>query len=376
MRIVVDARLYGPKTAKGLGRYLEQLLLGLKEQDQTNDYVILLSTENFNEFTEAPRFKKVLAPWRWYSLAEQFYLPRLIKKLKPDLVHFPHFNVPLFYRGKFIVTIHDVLLRRHHSRRASTLGPLKFWLKKQLYLWVIGSAIRRARQIITVSQFTKQEILHFYHVPESKISVVYEGLTKLEKTGEISADKEALLRYNISKPYLLYVGNAYPHKNLDFLLRAWPKISQFFSGQLVLVGHEDYFYQQLKNLATELDLGSSILFLGYVPDVDLAALYRLAKLYVFPSLYEGFGLPLLEAMNYGLPIVASDIPCLREIAGTAAEYFDPNDQNDLVEKFKNLLVNQDRQNELRQAGQKQCQKYRWPETVAEHLKIYHDFSQK
>lgn len=376
MRIVIDARLYGPKTAKGLGRYLEQLLLGLKEQDQINDYVVLLSAENFDEFTATPRFKKVLAPWRWYSLAEQFYLPRLIKKLKPDLVHFPHFNVPLWYRGKFIVTIHDVLLRRHHSRRASTLGPLKFWLKKQLYLWVIGSAIHRAQKIITVSEFTKQEILHFYPVSASKISVIYEGLTKLEKTGENLADKEALLRYNITKPYLLYVGNAYPHKNLDFLLRAWPKIGQFFSGRLVLVGREDYFYQQLKNLVTKLGLGHSVVFLGYVPDADLAALYRSAELYVFPSLYEGFGLPLLEAMNYGLPIVASDTPCLKEIAGGAAEYFNPQAPDDLVEKIKNLLANQDRQNQFRQKGQAQCQKYRWPETVAEHLKIYHDFSQK
>jgi len=373
MRIVIDARLYGPHVAKGLGRYVQQVVDGLLEIDSENEYVVLLRQDNWDDCPERPNLKKVLAPWRWYSIAEQLYLSRLLKKLKPDLVHFPHFNVPLFYRGPFVVTIHDLILRRHHSRRASTHGWLVFWLKKRLYLRVIASGIKRAKNIITISEFTKNEIIHFYPRAKNKIVVIYEGLTDTRPfLTPKSDDNNALVRYNIVKPYLLYVGNVYPHKNLEKLLDAYQVLQSKWSGQLILVGQKDYFYDRLEKLAAKKGFKDKVLCLGYVPDDDLAALYRQAALYVFPSLYEGFGLPPLEAMAQNLPVICSDIPCLREICGPAAEYFKPTDANDMANKILNLLSNQNRQTELRQLGLEQIKKYNWQKTVVEHLKIYQE----
>ncbi len=383
MRILIDARMYGPKGAKGLGRYIQQIIKGLKAQDKENEYIILLTKDNWlarnasrneaggDEFEEANNFKKVLAPWRWYTLAEQLYLPRLIKKFQPDLVHFPHFNVPIFYRGDFILTIHDLLLRKFHSRRASTLGPIKFWLKKRFYLLVIGAAIRRAKKIIAVSNFTKKEILKYYpRIRPEKIEVIYEGITKLNQS-DIQDDKEVLLRYNIREPFLLYVGNAYPHKNLEKLLLAFKKL-EGWKGQLVLVGKKDYFYQRLEGQVQAIGLNTnSVLFLGYIPDQDLASLYHSASLYIFPSLYEGFGLPPLEAMSYGLPVVASEVECLKEVCGLAGEYFNPEEVEEMVKKIKFVLNNKTRQEELRQLGFKQIKKYNWDDTVKKHLAIYH-----
>jgi len=373
MKILIDARMYGPRSSKGLGRYIQQIVEGLKREDHVNDYIVLLTKDNWDEFSETPRFKKVLAPWRWYTLAEQFNLPKLIKSYNPDLVHFPHFNVPLLYRGRFIVTIHDVLLRVHHSRRSSTLGLIKFWLKKCLYLWVIKSAILRAEKIIAVSNFTKNEILKYYRVAPEKIEVVLEGFTNLGQNLEQNFDdKEILLRYNITKPFLLYVGNVYPHKNLENLLYAFKELVKDWDGQLVLAGKKDYFYERLEGLAQGIGLDKEkVLFLDYVSDQDLASLYRLARLYVFPSLYEGFGLPPLEAMSQGLPTVVSDIPCLKEICGSASEYFDPKDVSSITKKIGSLLNNQPRQAELKKLGLEQIKKYNWDEAVKKHFNIYH-----
>ena len=371
MKILIDARMYGPKIAKGLGRYIQQIIDGLKEQDDKNDYVILLSKENWDEFEETDRFKKVLAPWRWYTFAEQIYLPKLIRKYKPDLVHFPHFNIPIFFRGKFIITIHDLILRKFPSRRGSTLNPIFYFIRSLGYRLAVYLAIRRAKRIITVSEFSKKEILNYYKINSEKVKVIHNGLTKLPNfDGEKSNDKEVLLRYNIDKQFLLYVGNVYPHKNLEKLLEAFKNLSGQ-PVQLVLVGKKDYFYNRLAKVAKSLGLNTnSVLFLDYVSDDDLAVLYRQAALYVFPSLYEGFGLPPLEAMQYSLPVVVSDVESLREVCGQAAEYFDPKSSADIAEKIKFVLNNQSRQEELRQLGKEQIKKFSWRDSVAEHLNIY------
>lgn len=370
MRILIDARMYGPKIAKGLGRYIQQIIKGLKQQDLENEYVVLLTKDNWDEFEETERFKKILAPWRWYTLAEQIYLPGLIKKQKPDLVHFPHFNAPIFYRGPFVLTIHDLLLRRYSSRRASTLGIFKYWFKNLSYRVVVYLAIKRAKKIIAVSNFTKKEILKYYKINPNKVEIVYEGVTRVDaKNRKNSDDKGALLRYNITEPFLLYVGNAFPHKNLEKLLEAF-KLKEG-SEQLVLVGKKDYFYYRLEDYADKLGLNTnSVLFLGYVPDEDLASLYYSASLYVFPSLYEGFGLPPLEAMSCGLPVAASNAEGIREICGSACEYFDPENIKDIIAKIKFVLANSNQRDNLRKSGFEQIKKYNWEEAAKRHLEIY------
>ena len=175
MRIGIDARFYGPSSGKGIGRYTQQLIANLEKIDYQNEYFIFLRKENFDLYLpQNKRFHKILANYKWYSFKEQVYFPFKLYKLKLDLVHFLHFNIPLLYFRKFIVTIHD-LIHQKSSQESSTLPLFVFFLKKMAYFVVIKSAIKRSKKIITVSYFSKEEIVKYYSVKPNKIFVTYES---------------------------------------------------------------------------------------------------------------------------------------------------------------------------------------------------------
>ncbi len=354
MRIGIDARFYGPEKQKGLGRYVQELVRGLEEIDTDYQFVIFLRRENWNDYIPRNNFVKVLADYRWYTLAEQIFFPFLIWRKKIDLMHFPHFNIPVFCPVDFVVTIHDLLLNHFPTRRASTLGPVSYWIKNKGYHFVIGTAIKKAKKIIAVSEYTKKDILDNFKVSAGKIEVIYEGVSIVKK----DMNPYVLEKYGIVKPYLLYVGNAYPHKNLERLISAFNELEKL---QLVLVGQLDYFYKRLKKT-------DNVIFTDFVSDRDLSGLYQSASLYVFPSLYEGFGLPPLEAMACGLPVVSSNASCLPEVLGKAAVYFDPENVADMIDKIK-LVLNNERK-ELISAGYEQVKKYSWQEMIKQIFNIY------
>lgn len=175
MRIGIDARFYGPEYGKGIGRYTQKLIKNLEKVDQDNQYFIFLRKENFNNYCpQNKNFSKILADYQWYSLAEQIFFPWQLYKLKLDLVHFLHFNVPLFYFKKFVVTIHD-LIHEQSSFQGSNLSAFQFFLKKKAYKLVIKNAIQRSEKIITVSNFSQKEIVKRYNIDSNKVSVIYEA---------------------------------------------------------------------------------------------------------------------------------------------------------------------------------------------------------
>lgn len=367
MRIGIDARFFG-SACKGLGRYTEKLIENLEKSDTHNQYFIFLSREGFAEYQpQAENFQPVLADYRWYSLEEQLKMPGLLNKYQLDLVHFPHFNVPLFYRKKFVVTIHDLILLHFPTLRGTTLDPFFYWFKFLMYKIVIRCAIKRSKKIIAVSEFTKKDILDNYSVASQKISVTYEACDDFcnfmpEKEGQI------LKKYAIIKPYLLYVGNAYPHKNLEKLILAFNELRKDMPDiRLVLVGKEDYFFQKLKQIIAEKKQGAGIIFTGFISDAELDVFYKNALVYVFPSLYEGFGLPPLEAMAKGVPVASSDHPCMREILGESAFYFDAQDERIMAEKLAEIINNPELREKLIQKGYAQIKKYSW-QTMAEKTK--------
>ena len=374
MKIGIDARLYGPKQG-GLGRYLQQLLSGLEETDQNSDYVIFLRAENFEEYQpKNPRFKKVLANIPWYGWSEQFLLPNILKKEKLDFVHFPHWNIPFFYSGKFIVTIHDLILYHYPTRKASTLGPITYFLKNLAYKFILRHAIKKSSQIITPSEFTKQDIVNTLHIPKEKITVTYLAPTDLGIKYQVSSIKyeneNILTKHNIIKPYLLYVGVAYPHKNLERLVRAWKMFEEKNNDfNLVLVGKKNYFYDQITD-SKEFKKCKNIIFTDFVPDNELVFLYQNAKAYVFPSLYEGFGLPPLEAMQYNIPVISSNTTCLPEILGNSAFYFNPQNEHDICSKISIILTDEEKHRELINNIPKTLAKYSQINTSKNTLLVY------
>ncbi len=408
MKIGLDARFYN--SAGGLGRYSQQLTNYLAKTDMTNHHVVFLSDANIHEFeTNNANFKKIKANARWYTLKEQFVMPWKIWRARVDLMHFFHWNVPLLYRGRFIVTIHDLILLKYPSQKATTLSPLFFAIKYWAYKKVLRHAIYRSMKIIVPSEFVKKDILANFHVPTEKVVVIYEGagMTEechcdpalageaipFEKNHEI-ASLPSVARNDVpKKPYLLYVGVAYPHKNLEGLIRAFKIFREKYSKDyhLVLVGQENYFYRRLRrhyeeererrrsnpdddgiatprrNVGTRDD---NIIFTGFVPDAQIPAIYQNASLYVFPSFCEGFGLPALEAMNYGLPVLAANNSCLPEILGKAALYFDPYHHQEMADKMWQLLSDDKLREKMKQLGFEQAKKYSWEKTAQQTLQIY------
>lgn len=370
MKIGLDARLYGTISG-GIGRYLQQLIVNLENIDHQNQYIIFIGKKNYDEYEPKNKnFQKVLADIPWYSLAEQRLMPRLIAEHQTDLMHFPHFNAPYFYQGNFVVTIHDLILMNFSSERATTLGPLKFKAKYLGYRAVINKAAKNARKIITPSAFTKSEILAKFNIEPKKIAVIYEGLTPLLSRADEIDDKKVLLRYNITKPYFFYVGNAYPHKNLEGLILVFKKFLEKHDYQLVLAGKKDYFYHRLAEQVQRENLSPHVILTDFVPDKELSALYSKAFAYIFPSLYEGFGLPPLEAMAAGVPVVSSGIPCLKEVLGGAPLYFKANNQEDCLKKMLDLAGDQELRDELIKRGAEQVKKYSWEKMARETLGIY------
>ncbi|MBU1146305.1 glycosyltransferase family 4 protein [Patescibacteria group bacterium] len=368
MRIGIDARFFGP-VGKGLGRYVERLVENLEKLDKENEYRIFLRKENWDYYTpKVSNFKKVLADYPWYSLKEQIMMPLLIRREKLDLVHFPHFNIPIFCPTKFVATIHDLILLQFPTPRATTLGPLLYKIKYFGYRIVIGLGLRRAKRVITVSECTKKELGKFFKVNPEKIEVTYEACDGVEYGQLKIPERKNLAKFGITKPYLLYVGNAYPHKNLEGLLKIFPKLN--LDCQLVLVGKEDYFYKRMKGEIWETEISKNIVFTEFVSEATLADLYRNARVYVFPSFVEGFGLPGLEAMSYGLPVVASNSSCLPEIYGEAAVYFDPKDEKDMIEKIRFVWADGATREKLINLGLEQVKKYSWESLAEKTLRIY------
>ncbi|MCW1888150.1 MAG: glycosyltransferase family 4 protein [Candidatus Moranbacteria bacterium] len=373
MRIGIDARFYG-SVGKGLGRYTERLVSELEKIDQTNTYFIFLCQENYEEYQpKNSNFHKVLTRSRWYSFSEQLVFPWVLLGKRLDLVHFPHFNVPLLYRKSFVMTLHDLILFHYPTEKASTKSAVFYWMKFLLYRLVLDSALKRSRRVITVSDFTKEDIIKNYPFVRKKICVTKEAAEIFCYWQNREATKGILKRLGLwqqglPQSYFLYVGNAYPHKNLSFLL----SVAECFPEQkFVFVGREDFFYKRLKDEAEEKRL-QNILFAGYVTDADLGVLYRYATLYIFPSLYEGFGLPPLEAMQYGTPVLSSDRGSLPEILGDAAYFFNPEEREGLRKSIENLLNNEALRIQYKTRGFTQAAGYSWQKmaevTLAEYDK--------
>lgn len=376
MRIGIDCRMYGPRHT-GSGRYIKNLVKRLV-LNQGNQYFLFASKKEAREIKKdcqlTERVKVVGVDIAHYSLKEQLLLPVYLYCQKLDLVHFPQFNVPILYFGRFVVTIHDLIKHSSKGPETTTRSPWIYWLKYLAYRLVFGWTVKRAAKIIVPSHFVKNELTKVYGLSADKVVVTYEGVDdklSVKKAKQKVSPQEVLEKYQIKKPYLLYVGNVYPHKNVKRLIEATKLLASRQSPiTLVIVCARSVFWERLKNEVERLGAGNLVNLVGFVSDQELAALYWQAQAFVFPTLAEGFGLPGLEAMAQGVPVAASDIPVLREIYKGAACFFDPNDTGDMAKKIKELLVDNKLKMKLIRRGKALVGEYSWDKMAKETLEVY------
>lgn len=374
MRIGIDARFFGPRE-KGLGIYVQKLIEGLEKKSNgtSHQFFVFLSKKRFNDVEfKNKNFHKVLADFPWYGWREQLFYPFFLNKYKLDLMHFCHFNVPLLYPRKFIVTIHDLILFHFPTFKNSTLSRIYYLIKLFSYRIAINLAVRRAIYVIAISEFTKKDLIKTLKIPEKKVMVIYQGCNLLDFKNNIFP-KTILKKYGIISPYLLYVGNAYPHKNLDKLIKAF----SFFNQEnpdtyLVLAGGDDYFYQQLKSKIKKESI-KKVILTGFIEQADLGVVFKEAELFVYPSLYEGFGFPPLEALNYGKNVACSQKTSMPEILEDSVEYFDPEDLDSMINCLKKVYKKRKNLNESPKRLEI-IRKFNWDKTTQKTLNIYNSVS--
>ena len=349
MKIAVDARMIN---MSGIGTYIQNLM-------KNDCYNIALGNEqdikSVNNKVDVINFDSPI-----YGIKEQLKFPyRKLRKLKPDVLHVPQYNIPIFYRGKMLVTIHDtthlVLPEFLPNKFAKYYAKFMMWL-----------AIKKSSKILTVSENTKKDLIRIFKVKSEKIEVILNGV------GEefVKKDKEKLKylydKFGIpkDKKILMYVGNLKPHKNLERLLEAYSKTDNMNETCLLLVGKAFEKYNVLEDKEKQLKIEKNVIHTGIVLNEELVDLYNLADLFIFPSLYEGFGLPILEALSCGTPVICSNTSSMPEVGGNFVDYFNPYSIDETTKKIEDNLGKKLNYEEVK----KYTQQFNWTEKSKRFIK--------
>jgi alpha-1,3-rhamnosyl/mannosyltransferase len=365
-RICIDAR----KLADfGIGTYIRNLLRSLAEIDRVNHYWVLVGRDgrsfvdrlgtNFHSFVESSTV---------YSVRELATVSWALRRLRPDVYHATHYVLPAYLPCPAVVTIHDII---------HLLYPQ--FLKNRLALLyarvMIGRSLRLGRRIVTVSESTRDDLQDFFGVDGRAIRVVYNGVDDVFRRALAADELEAKLQgFRLRRPYLLFVGNPKPHKNVENLIRAYARALQLAPGDVTLacVGDRDGESARLRYLCRSLGVAERVAFLGHVADDDLPALYQGALAFLYPSLYEGFGLPVVEAMASGVPVITSSSSALREVAQGSADLVNPHDVEDIAKAIAHCVASPEHREELRAKGAARSADFDWRTTAERTLEIYRE----
>lgn len=363
-KIVIDARIISTTT----GRYVERLVEYLQDVDKKNKYLVLVKKKDLNYWkSKHENFTVIEADFQEFRFSEQIGFLRFLNTLNADLVHFTMPHHPILYRKPFVTTIHDLTMFSPMATPGSTVkSSLSYKLKLPVYSYVFKRSVRRAKHVITPSKNTKVELIKkVSRLDPEKVTITYESADK------ISANAEPIEKLE-GKDFLFFVGRAWPYKNIKTLIDGYTIAKKEHPElQLALAGKKESFYDELKAYA-ENKGSKDVHFLGFVNKGELRWLYENTTAYVFPSFAEGFGLPGLEAMKQGTPVLSSNYTCLPEIYGEGALYFDPTNPGQLAGLVSKLITHPDLRKQLIKDGEKQTEKYSWAKMAKQTHRIYMD----
>jgi glycosyltransferase involved in cell wall biosynthesis len=364
VRIAIDARKLHDY---GIGTYVRNLVHWLSRLDDDWTYLLICHPDDVEQLRAlGPRFQPVAERAGNYSLREQLSVPLALMRNRVDLFHAPHYVVSPLTRCPFVVTIHDCI----HLRFPQYLpNQMAYHYARTM----LRSSARRSRRVLTVSQASKQDIVQLLQVPEAKVEVIPNALDERLATPPTPEDIARVReRYQLQAPFILYTGNIKPHKNVDRLIEAYAVLRRrgVTEAKLLIIGDDISKYPNLRRLVHRHQIHPHVRFLGFVSDDMLAILYRLATVFVFPSLYEGFGLPPLEAMAAGTPVITSNVSSLPEVVGDAAILIDPLDVDALAGAMARVIGDPSLRASLVARGHERVKAFSWERSVTRIRDVY------
>ncbi len=373
-KVLIDARMYGLEHA-GIGRYVMSLLMEIKKLPKTNKitFQLIVNDSRLKEIKKdlGDFYQYIPSKTKHYSIFEQIELPLLIKKANPDLVHFPHFNAPLFCPKPYVVTIHDLIKHYFKGKETTTKHPLLYWPKYFGYRFLSQLIIKNSKSIIVPTNWWKKKLSKDLKISKNKIFVTWEGVGKaFLKILETKNNKSVLKKFQLEKNhYFVYTGSVYPHKNVPRLIEAVIKMKNK-EINLAIVCSRNVFTKRLENIVKQNKAGSKIKFLGFVPDSELKIIYKNSLGLVQPSLMEGFGLTGLEAMACDCPVLSSNASCLPEVYGNAAYYFDPKKLDQIKSSLEKITNSLNLRKHLIKKGRERLGKFSWKQTALQTVNVY------
>ena len=377
MKIAIDIRRM---TEFGVGTYTRNIVRALGRLDLINEYFLIGSPETVAEIGPLPgNFQTVPFVERETTVKGHFNFRRTLKSLACDLAHIPHlFWLPRALPCPYVMTVHDLLEHMYLARGQSSLRrSLRFSLTRR--------ALKGAARIFAVSRFTQSEIEKLFGIPASRIEVAYNAIDERFLHGHASeADRQVLAeRYLVTHPFLLYAGRIGPHKNVVRIIEAFSalkaeleKADRFPDLKLIIIGDELSKHPDLRRTVIRSGVQNDVRFMGFVPIEVLRIFYDAAKIFVFPSLYEGFGLPPLEAMAHGTPVVTSNSSSLPEVVGNAAVLVNPENVFEIMRALQRVLLDQPLRDKLKLRGYEQAKKFSWDLSARQILQVYQEIGEK
>jgi glycosyltransferase involved in cell wall biosynthesis len=377
VKVAIDIRRM---TEFGIGTYIRNVVRTLARLDLDSKYFLIGSPAKVAECGSLPpNFQSVELMGRDDSLKGNLEFRAIVRRLQCDVVHIPHlFWIPRGLGCPYVLTVHDLLEHMYGSRHASTL-------RRSLHFYLTRRVLRKAARIIAVSQFTKSEIEKLLAIPDNRIEVVYNAIDERFLHGHASAaDRELIAqRYLVNYPFILYAGAIRPHKNVvriieafsalkSELLKETEKEQQFLDLKLIIIGDDLSSHPRVRRTVVRSGVQNDVRFLGFVPIDVLRIFYDVAKVFVFPSLYEGFGLPPLEAMAHGTPVVTSNTSSLPEVAGNAALLVNPENVFEIRRGLQRVLLDATLRERMKKLGYEQAQRFSWTTSVSRILEIYRE----
>lgn len=356
-RIVIDARESGTTT----GRYIDKLVEHLHKLKPSEEIVVLTKPYRLNYIRQiAPNFQAIPCPYKEFTFAEQMGFARQLYKLKASLVHFNAPQQPIFYLRKTVTTVHDLTTLRFNN-------PGKFWpvykFKQLVYRFVIQIVAKKSKDILTPSKFVRGDLIDFSNISPKKVTVTYEAADKI-------TEQARPVQSLAGKKFITYAGRPLPHKNLRRLINAFDVLQKNDPDlHLVLIGKKYGPYLSHAKYIEKKQI-PNVIFTDFISDGQLRWCYENTRAHIVPSLSEGFGLPGLEAMQAGAPVVSSNATCLPEVYGDAALYFDPKNIDDMAEKISMVLGDKMLRGNLIRRGRAQATRYSWAKMAEQTLGVY------